>query len=150
MKVTPFTVVAGTPDGPRLNAPTRVPAVITSVSPERVVGVPHEIVPALACANAPRSVAAAAIVHTERFIERTFLIPYRAWISVLACLCAVDYKREICAAMRFMSMIFDPFSGRLYIVERWIPGVKLRVREHISGNIVPPEQARGRPANTPD
>ena len=41
LNVTPFTVVDATPTGPRLKAPTSVPLVLTSASPEMFVAEPH-------------------------------------------------------------------------------------------------------------
>src|ERR1043166_7539797 len=51
MKVTPLTVVVGFPmpaeEKPQFTAPRRVPLVLTSESPEMVVGAPHETTAAL-------------------------------------------------------------------------------------------------------
>ena len=51
VKVTPLTVVVGTPGAPKLKARSKVPAVLTSVSPEMVVGAPQVIVAARTAAG---------------------------------------------------------------------------------------------------
>ena len=81
VKVTPFTVVVGTPVPPMLNAPTSVPVVSTSVLPEIVFGEPQRMAAASARPTCHKSSVTAARSANPAFVaKRIYFLRYPYWV----------------------------------------------------------------------
>src|ERR1700756_1202505 len=125
VKVTPFTVVVGTPVPPMLNAPTSVPVVSTSVLPEIVCGEPQTMAAASARSTPHGSSAAAIRIANPDFVAERIYIPP---LSVLGCKKARYRTKSSAAGIKLIQSNLRANRQRSNLSKAWSRADKRSVK----------------------